>query len=295
MYLSTAILLFLILLALIVGLCRKRAAIKKVCSLPQKDKHKMLDNLIYPLGYQYDSSQDIISSHNNAWQRTLGYTALFDQTAIHFNMVIDCLPIYFDYHGRTWLLELWKGQYGMNTGAEIGLYYTDHIVPPSERASTHFDAVSDSDLLFMSMYLSKKNTKIASQSGKTWWLTVFSMGCFSKPEDLSLQASLTFPNYEMRNRFLDGLADTGIEKKHVRVCGLKVHLLFSMPISKNTRGLNCLFNSISQFMNAFCCKLYCFVTRPFHLTIDRLLYLYYLLPVCFRRTVRLRHCKKKHH
>ena len=44
-------------------------------------------------------------------------------------MVFDCEPLYFSCNGKSYLLELWKGQYGMSTGAGIGFY-------PAERSAS---------------------------------------------------------------------------------------------------------------------------------------------------------------
>ena len=30
--------------------------------------------------------------------------------------VFMCLPVYFDYGGKTWLMEFWKGGYGITAG-----------------------------------------------------------------------------------------------------------------------------------------------------------------------------------
>ena len=60
-----------------------------------------------------------------------------------FQMVFDALPIYFDYRGRTWLIELWKGQYGINTGAELGIYHADKILSESEYKTALFTAAED--------------------------------------------------------------------------------------------------------------------------------------------------------
>ena len=68
-------------------------------------------------------------------------------------MVFDYLPVYFDYNDKTWMIQLWKGQYGINTGGEIGVYYADHIVSQEQLDTTLFQAVDDSDILKMSMYL----------------------------------------------------------------------------------------------------------------------------------------------
>lgn len=127
MYLSIGIVILLLLLSVVAFAARKRYAVKKVCTMSPAEKCEALNLLIQPFGYCYDSTQDIISSRNDAWQREFGYTTLFDKAAPWFNMVFDCLPVYFDYQDKTWLIEFWKGQYGINIGAEIGIYYADVV------------------------------------------------------------------------------------------------------------------------------------------------------------------------
>ena len=109
MYFSIGIILFALVLALTVYTGKKRSAVKRVRSMSFSEKCELLENFLSPLGYCYDRCQDIISSRTDAWQREFGYTRLFDKAAPHFNMVFDALPVYFDYAGRTWLVELWKG------------------------------------------------------------------------------------------------------------------------------------------------------------------------------------------
>jgi hypothetical protein len=69
-------------------------------------------------GFDYDPEQDIIFSRMDAVQRRFGY----DASALLMSAVIDCEPIFFDFGGKTWMIELWKGQYGLETGCEIGVY-----------------------------------------------------------------------------------------------------------------------------------------------------------------------------
>ena len=147
MYFSIVFVIFAFLLVFVLSSCRRRWAIKKVYSMCCAEKCRLLNTLIEPFGYCYIECQDIISSRNDAWQRSMGYTSLFDHAASHFNMVFDCLPVYFNYRNRTWLIEFWKGQYGINTGAEIGIYYADRIVPEKEIPFTLFQAVEDKDML----------------------------------------------------------------------------------------------------------------------------------------------------
>lgn len=293
MYFSLFIIAFILLLSLLISYHKKHAAIKKVCSMTLSEKCIVLNELISPLGYCYDRCQDIISSRKDAWQREFGYTALFDYTAPHFNMVFDWFPVYFDYAGRTWLAEFWKGQYGINSGGEIGLYYADEIIPPKARSTAHFNAVADNDMLSLAFCLTKNGHMLSSVTKRTWWLTAFTMGLFSKPQDLYLNASLRFRSCDMMQAFLRALSETELPKAYIHVCGLQVHLQFGNMPQHGFSLLQRISRCKAQLFNCFFCRLYLFVTRFFTLTIDRLLYLYYLLPGCFFRCLRLRRCNKK--
>ena len=206
-------------------------------------------------------------------------------------MVFQYLPVYFDYQGRTWLIEFWKGQYGINTGAEIGLYYADKIIPAAEIKSAHFQAVSDKDMLYLKLRLEKGGKALAQLSKKTWWLTAFSMGVFSHPKDLYLSAALVFPNYEMLHCFLRGLSKTSLQRYHIQVHGLQVQILFYKAPAKRQPLIHRLSEGAAQFFNRIYCHLFLLITKRFPLTLDKLLYLYFLFPLSFTHTMRLRRWK----
>ena len=77
---------------------------------------------MYAAGFMYDPDQDIIYSRMDAFQRRLGYAFGYDAAALGMSMNLDCEPIFFDYDGKHWMIELWKGQYGLEVGCEIGVY-----------------------------------------------------------------------------------------------------------------------------------------------------------------------------
>lgn len=286
----------ILLLGIVLGICRQKYAFQKVASMSIGEKSELLDSLLTPLGYSYNRQQDIISSRNDAWQREFGYTALFDDAAPHFNMVFDWLPIYFYYEGKTWLIELWKGQYGINTGAEVGIYYCDHILSEEERQRAHFQVVKDTDMLPISFSLTKKGFLLAAVSKRTWLLTAFSMGLFSQPMNLALEVGFLFPNKAMLNSFLLGLHECGFPDREIKICDLQLMLKYTTTPPNTIPWYRALSRRRAQFFNKLFCKLYLFITRYFCMTVDRLLYLYYLLPVCFRCTLRLhRYQKNKRH
>lgn len=295
MYFSIIIVIFALLLIFILGACRKRRAVQKVCSMTCIEKCELLNSLIAPFGYCYDETQDIISSRNDAWQREAGYTALFDHAAPYFNMVFDDLPVYFPYQGRTWLIEFWKGQYGINTGAEIGVYYADGLLTEKELSSAHFRAVENQDMLPLSFCLRKGKEPIASVSKKTWWLTAFCMGMFSKPEQLCMDASIFFPDCGMLHSFLGALHQTNFSQEHIRVCGGELRLSFEGKCGGTYCWFQRLIRAWAMLWNRIFCRIYLCITRYFCSTIDRLLYLYYLLPFAFRRMLKpRRYCRCKH-
>lgn len=288
MYFSTTIVIFAFLLILILGTCRKRFAVKKVCSMTCMEKCELLNTLIEPFGYCYDQTQELISSRNDAWQREAGYTELFDRWAPLFNMVFDYLPVCFPYQNRTWLIEFWKGQYGINTGAEIGVYYADRLLSEEELSSALFHAVSDCDMLPLSFQLLKKKDLLASVSRKTWWLTAFSMGQFAKPEQLSMNISILFPDYDMLHHFLHALQKTGLPGKSIGVCGNEIRIQYSSSQRRHDSFLQRLIRAWAQFTNRIFCRIYLYITRYFNSAADKLLYLYYLLPFAFCRMLRPR-------
>src|SRR5690348_3361555 len=86
---------------------------------------------VFDLGFIYATEDpdnpdpttwDFIYSRQDAWQRGVGYSWAYDKAAPLSRMILDCEPLYFTYDGKQWLIELWKGQYVIECGGEIGVY-----------------------------------------------------------------------------------------------------------------------------------------------------------------------------
>ncbi|MDE7016889.1 MAG: DUF4474 domain-containing protein [Lachnospiraceae bacterium] len=270
---------------------RKKKIIQKICCMCMEEKCALLDDLIAPFGYSYLLPQDIFTSRMDAWQRDFGYCALYDKAAPYLNMVFDSLPVYFDYQGRTWLIEFWKGQYGINTGCEIGIYHADSIIEESELKRTLFQCADDSEMPKLSLVFTKNEQCIAKLCGRHWWLTAFKLGCFSNPAVLSMHVCLTLQSCEMAEAFAEGLIRAGYNCCEIRVCHQTVTFIFDASCHKC--GCWCrLQRRFAQFCNRFWCKVFLSVTKPFKLSVDRVLYLYYYLPFAFRKMFRIRKYKK---
>ena len=93
--------------------------------------------------------------------------------AVGAGMVIDAFPVYFNYEGRTWLVEFWKGQYGINTGGEVGIYHAKGVIPPHAYHTVHFEAVSDAELPRICSCLDTAEKTFYEICARHWWLTCF--------------------------------------------------------------------------------------------------------------------------
>ena len=197
MYILFGILIIICIVFSIICFYKRKAIIKKICNMDYCKKIDLLNDLLKPFGFCYLSECDVVTSLIHPWQKVFGYRADFDHAALHFNMVFDCEKVYFNYCGRTWLIEFWKGQYGINLGGEIGIYKADKIVPPKDYSKTTFYGVPESEMLPLSMEINYKGQQMFSLRKEHWWLTGFRVGSYCNPEDLTMRIRIDFPDYEM--------------------------------------------------------------------------------------------------
>lgn len=294
MYFLLFALLLIALLGCIFFQCRRKKIICKIEAMDCCVKCSLLNELVYPFGYDFNCDCEIFSSTLDAPQKQAGYIWLYDYLAPRFGMVFDALPVYFDYQDRTWLIEFWKGQYGINTGAEIGIYHTDSVIPESDYKTAWFSAADETEMLNCSFRLCKGEDECVCNAGRHWWLTAFLTGCFSRPCTLTMESGISFPDREMLCAFVNGLRRAGCPDDCLSVKGLTVCFVFRKDTAKYNL-ITRFFRRYSQWKNRIFCRLYLWVTRPFLCTEDRVLYLYYYLPVCFRRLLRLRRFHKRCH
>ncbi len=267
----------------------KRAySYSKISTLDMTTKYRLLNELLSPYGFSYSPESDIFTSKTDAWQRDLGYETFYDLTSLSMNMVLDCEPIYFNYLNKTWLLEFWKGQYGINTGAEAGIYHADSIIPPMLRPQTVFQAASPEEMLPLELHLTGPEGTVFHLKKPHWWLSGFVKGITTLPEELVLKIGITFPNEEMCTAFVRALEKLGYKKEDIQLYENTVSFYFSQPKSVPEIPSDVWIQSYVFWKASLFCRLYLWMTRPFSSTVDRLLYLHYCMPVLFRKTIRIR-------
>lgn len=281
-YIVISVFALFILLLFVLYFFRKRWAIRKVKCDTDLEKLTSINAALEPFGFAFHLDQDIVISRNDALQRNFGYTDFYDAKAPFFAMVMDSQPIYFDYDCKHYRIEFWKGQYGITTGAEVGIYIRDD----SCGLKNFYRCCNDDERLNIFFILYKK-CKLFSRCGMSWWQTGFDVGLFSKPKDLSMSICICFPDCKMRDAFVVAMIEAGYSRGDLDICGNTVCFNYCSPSYYKPNHMYRIVKFIAQIFNYINCHIYMCLTRPFNRTIDKLTYLRYMAPCLYRFIIKL--------
>ena len=285
-YIGLAVLVLLVLLFILFCCLRKKWAEKRVCLLGREIKQRRLEEALSVFGFCYCARDDSISSVMHPWQREMGYCRAYDEAAPSMNMVFECEPVYFDYNGRHYLIEFWKGQYGCTTGAEIGVYVHNGGAD-GHPESLFYESVGDEERLPMRFALYKRDRIIFERSGVHWWLTGFEVGMFSAAKELRMEIGICFPNRKMCMAFCEGMVRMGCAPEKIRVEQTWVYFTFDRPWSSQPAFYSARYLRRINRKNRRNCRRYCRITKCFCSTLDKICYIAYCFPCLFRSIRRI--------
>lgn len=265
-------------------LVSKELSVREVNKQTDEEKVKYINEALSKYGFLLDMNDDIVYSSISAPQRMFGYCRLYDELAPLLNINIDCEPIYFQYDGKRWLIEFWKGQYGMETGAEIGVYSTDKpdINIPGIFSGTLYECVSDDELLDMEYALIRNEQLLIKRREKHWWLTGFDVGTFSDTDELTLEVKIVFPSLDMQRAFIGGLQYAGYNTNDIIRKGKMVQVVFKTPKTKQRKKFGRTYLSFIQKKNKLYCNIFNWLTKDFTRTIDKIYFLKVYWPKLFK-------------
>ena len=165
------------------------------------------------LGYLYDPERDVFYTAKDPWQRNFGFNVIYDVSAqfIFINYNTDRFKFRAD--GKDWMIQLWKGQYGLVFyGGEVGVY-TKAIDNPVD----HYDCAADEDMLRMSVnfyYFDKSKEqwefRFERPYGLYWWCTGFKFG--NNGYDFSvyrMDIRITMKSFDMLNALTAAMKEKG--------------------------------------------------------------------------------------
>ena len=172
------------------------------------------------LGYQYSYKDDYYYTNDrDCWQKYFGFSKFYDLVAPYMLLEYDYVRVYFPYGGKDWMIQLWKGQYGMVFyGAETGIYTKRHT-NREPGVFTLYNCAKEGDWLDMNMTMYHDTTGLGTykreftrETGKYWWCTGFKRGHLRVEEparELRTEGTIHLKDAEMTRQFTDGLKQCG--------------------------------------------------------------------------------------
>lgn len=155
----------------------------------------------------------------NCTQRKFGYNSLYDSGAKLIDFSIDTVKFKFNFEGKTYRIQLWKGQYISGeigtVGGEVGIYTKDG----ENYTGDHFNCAGTDDELFMEMtiFWDEFNDgvylpQLTRNYGRHWWETGYVDGQMrnrKNSKELRLLSHMTMRSEEQAIAFANALANRG--------------------------------------------------------------------------------------
>ncbi len=174
------------------------------------------------LSYQYSYIDDYYYTNDkDAWQYNFGFGKIYDFVSPYILLEYDYIRVFFTYDNKDWMLQMWKGQYGLVFyGGEVGIYTKEHS-DKGINEWTFFNCPAEEDWLNMEMTLWHEdingnwNREFTRTYDKYWWCTGFKNGHLRQEEpadELRLTGRITLKDAQMTSLVADGLAACGLAK-----------------------------------------------------------------------------------
>ncbi len=171
-------------------------------------------------GFNYNLNELLVYAPIHAWMRGFGFTVAYDIACYIMPMWNYITRRFkFDYQGREWMVQVWKGNYLITNGGEVGLYNRD-----AGSFGTYYNCATDDELLEMTMKVSHGDDVLVDLGPEMhWWINGFKMGkSMYNPRNLTLEFSLVMPDEEMLEAFCEAVDNHYLHDVTYTTDGLKV-------------------------------------------------------------------------
>lgn len=182
------------------------------------------DSGMLGLGYNYSVKELLAYSPVHIWMREFGFCLFYDifsYSTPFFNY--HTRRFKFDYDGLEWMIQIWKGNYLISNGGEIGIYNRD-----PRKFGSYYDCANDDQLLEMKMDIYHGDDLILSRGPEMhWWLNAFKMSdTIYLPASLTMKFDIVMKDKEMLKAFCEAIDNYYRHDVTYTVSGLKVSVVW---------------------------------------------------------------------
>lgn len=155
-------------------------------------------------GFNFSLSDMVLYATVDCWMRSFGFCVLYDVLANSMPTVYnyETKRFHFEYDSLSWMIQIWKGNYFVANGGEVGLYCRT-----PDKKGTFYECVDDSRMLPMTMEISHGDDVLVKKDREIhWWINGFNLsGKLYAPESLTMSFSIEMPDSEMLKAFTESM------------------------------------------------------------------------------------------
>lgn len=183
------------------------------------------DNGMFGIGFNMNLSEMLVYATVNCWMRNFGFCYLYDVIAnsmpIFFNY--NTRRLKFEYNGLEYMIQIWKGNYTVSNGGEVGIYCRD-----KSKFGSYYDSANDDQMLEMSMQILHGDKVLVNKPlQRHWWLNGFNLGPrLYLPESLTMKFSIVMTDEDMLNAFCKAIDNHYRHDITYTVDGLMVNVIW---------------------------------------------------------------------
>ena len=176
------------------------------------------------IGFNLDYGDLLVYTMVNVWMRDFGFMLFYDIFSYITPMFFyNTRRIKFDYDGLEWMVQIWKGNYIVSNGAEVGIYTRE---PGS--FGTYYNCANDEQMMNMSMKLYHGDELILERTEQPhWWLTGFKISNVLYPAHTqTLDFTIEMKDEAMLEAFCNAIDNHYRQDMEYTVDGLKVNVIW---------------------------------------------------------------------
>lgn len=177
-------------------------------------------------GFNFSFSKMMTYATVNCWMRNFGFCVFYDIAANSMPLLFNynTRRFHFDYDGLEWMVQIWKGNYVVANGGEVGLYTRD----PENKFATFYNCANDDQMLEMSLQIYAGDKLLVNQEPQLhWWANGFNLSkTMYLPASLTMKFSIEMRDEEMLRAFCESIDNHYIKDVTYAVDGLTVYVVW---------------------------------------------------------------------
>lgn len=178
---------------------------------------------VFGIGHNFNFYEMTIYSTVDCWMRNYGFCLFYDVAAnlLPTNFKYITRRFKFSYDGLDWMIQMWKGNYFISNGGEVGLYWRE-----KGQLGSFYNCATEEIPMSLQVSIGDKilvNRKLQDH----WWICGFNIGeKLYLPTALTLRSTIVMPDKEMLDAFTASIDANVMGDVSYTVDGLSVNVVW---------------------------------------------------------------------